>query len=105
MVLVLAQCSSSLSFNSHNYFQRNTSDKLINANFGKGNNSVITCDRATILAFTQSLISFYQCIKFHLIPSILQEILEKDLGFARVGTKSCKPFCRDVLHCKIILSL
>ena len=31
--------------------------------------------------------------------------LEKDKSFARVGTKSCKLFCRDVLHCKIILNL
>ena len=32
----------------------------------KGNNSIITCYRATVLAFTLSLKALYQCIKFHL---------------------------------------
>ena len=47
-----------------------------NAILGKGNNSKITCDRATILAFTQPLIALYQCIKFHLIIfSTLRDML------------------------------
>ena len=57
-VLVLIQCSSShcslsmhrISFDSHLDFQRYAIDKLITAKISKG----ITCDRATILAFTLS---------------------------------------------------
>ena len=40
------------------------------------------------------------------VGEILKSLrLEKGMRFARVGTKSCKLFSRDVLHCKIILNL
>ena len=57
-----------VSFKSPQYFQRYTPDKPIITKIRKGNSSVITCERATVLAFTLSLIALYQCIKFHLIP-------------------------------------
>ena len=42
--------------------------QIKNAILWNGNNSENTCDRATILAFTQPLIALYQSIKFHMIP-------------------------------------
>ena len=50
---------SQVSFKSPQYFQRYAPDKPIITKLRKGNNSVITCDRATI-AFTLSLIALYQ---------------------------------------------
>ena len=68
-VLVLAQSSSShcslsmcqVSFDSYKYFYRYASEKLIITKIRKGN-KVITCDKATILAFTQPLVAVYQYI-------------------------------------------
>ena len=47
------------------YFKRYASDKLINAKIKMGSNSVITCNRVTVLAL--SLMAVSQCIRFHLI--------------------------------------
>ena len=52
-----------------NIFQKHASDKpIITLTNRKGNNSVITYDRATVLAFPLPLTALYQCIMFHLIP-------------------------------------
>ena len=75
-VMVLELCISShcplsicqVSFKSPRYFQKYAPDKPIITIIRKGNNSIITCDIAMVLAFTISLIALYQCIKFHLIP-------------------------------------
>ena len=56
----------SVSFDSHEYFQRYTSDKITIAKIGKGNNSIMICDRATILVFTSYLPHLY-CIFFHIV--------------------------------------
>ena len=82
---------SKVSFDSHYYFQRYASNKLIIAKTAKRNNSVITCERATVLAFTQPLIALYQCVKFHLIPFKNFEIHAPDnliIAKIRKGTSS-----------------
>ena len=71
-VTVLALCTSSdgrlsmyeVSFNSLLYFLRYAPDKVFIAKI-KGSNSVNTGDRIMALAFCNSLMALYQCIKFH----------------------------------------
>ena len=79
MVLVLcisSHCSLSMCQVSHKSFTQIPSvfSEICSgrANYykNKGNNSVITCDRATILAF-----KLYHCIEFHLVPfNTLKEV-------------------------------
>ena len=64
----------------------------------KGNNSVITCDRATVLAFTLSLEALYQCVKFYLIPFYtLRDMLRTSLLLQQVR--------REVITCNRVTVL
>ena len=66
-VLVLELCISShcplticqISFKFPQYFRSYAPNKPIITKIRKGYNSVITCDRATLLAFTPSLVALY----------------------------------------------
>lgn len=62
--------------------------KLLLQNIGKGNNSVYTCDGATVLTLTLCMIALYQCIKFHLIPfNNLRDNLRTSLLLSKLGRK------------------
>ena len=56
-----------VSFDSLLYFKRYATDKLIIATSKTGSNSVITCNRVTVLAHRIISVAVSQCIKFHLI--------------------------------------
>ena len=77
-----------VSFDSYPYFQKYASDKLIIAKIEKGNNSVITWDRASILVCTLSLIALYQCIKFHLICFYTFRYAQEKLFIAKIKNGS-----------------
>ena len=70
-----------VAFDSHLYFQRYASDKLVIANIGKGNNSINTGDRVIVLAlctFSHYRLSVY--IKFHFfIFNTFTEMLQTNL--------------------------
>ena len=96
-VMVLAFCNSlhsplslyQISYNYLQYFQRYAPDKLTTAKIRKGNNSKITCDRVTVLAFALPLIAVYQCIKFHLIPfCAFRDMLRTSFFTAKLSVSS-----------------
>ena len=78
-----------VSFIPFNTFQRYATDKLFIAKIKKGSNSLNTGDRVLVIAFCNSFMAHYQCIKFHLFifntfrdmlqPSLLLQKLEREI--------------------------
>ena len=83
------------------WFLKYALDKPIITKIRKGNNnSIVTCDRATVLAFTLSLIALYQCIKFHLIPfyTLRDKLIIAKIKMGINSVITCNSYSSCTLH-------